>query len=400
MHSDERKDVSWIGDFQIERPTARSSQGEARLIEELQAMYEQEKNVSIERVWMRLMQQRTGTDATVFESQQPGASGSQQQRQFSERNGKMQQRERIQTSQKGLPRVFGLLAAALVSIVLVGSLLLVLNMTKSTPRTTVTGSQSTTGMSTVTATPLSSPECRDTSNLTEQQLCLEHKEALLNLPKTFGTHKVLFLRAYADTTQLMLIYTTSGPAKSDAISFISLKIQQGITLSGGASTSYQNPKTHEWYYVVSFETQNVPVGTAQIHIQFIVDAFSGKATPLEATIPFHTDQKTIVLKKTVTSKGVSLTLDRLVITGSTTLIYVKPSSPLTDGLYVIAMSVNGQSFTYTGSQTDSGGTVGSPDLAIRLSAILDMPGTWTLKVAEGGYPAPRTWTFTFTVPAN
>lgn len=400
MHSDERHDMSLPGDFQRVRPTAPDSQGEARLIQDLQAMYDREKSVSIERVWTRLVNERTGTDATVLASRRPETPGSQKQRQFSERNAKMQPKDTVLPAQKGLPRVLILLAAALVSIVLVGSLLLVLNMTKSAPWTTGTGSQPTRSISTATVTPLASPECRDTNDLAEQQLCLEHKETILNISKTFGTHHVIFRRAYADLTHLMLIYTTSDPPTSDVISFVRLNIQQGITLSGGTSTSYQNPQTHEWYYVVSFDTQTVPAGTTQIHIQSIVDAFSGKATPLEATIPFHTTQKTITVNKTVTSKEVSLTLERLVIIGSETLIYCKPSQSLNDGLYVTAMSINGQPFTYTGSQTDSGGTVGSPDLAIHLDAILDMPGSWMLKVAEGGSSAPRTWTFTFAVPAN
>lgn len=397
MHRDEQHDLSLPGTSQRKRPTTPDSQGEARLIQDLQAMYDREKSVSLERVWTRLVHERTSTNATVPTHQPPATPGSLKQRRFSERNAKMQPNHTVLPAQKGLPRFLTLLAAALVSIVLVGSLLLILTLTKSAPWTTKVGSLPMGSTSTATATPLTSPECLDTNDLAEQQLCLTHKETILNLPKTFGTHKVIFRRAYADMTQLILVYTTADPPTSDVISFESVNIQQGITLTGGSSTSYQNPQTHETYYVVSFATQNVPAGTTQIHVQSIVDGFSGKATPLEVTIPFNTNQKTIAVNKTVTSKGISLTLERLVIAGSETLIYCKPSQPLNNGLYVAAISFNGQPFNYTGGQTDS---MGSSDVVIHFNAIVDKPGSWTLKISDGVVASPGIWTFTFMVPAN
>ncbi len=372
MHNDEWKDASLPGDFQIERPMVPDSQGQARLIQELQAMYDGEKSASIERVWTRLVGQHAGANVTVFANHQPEASDSQEQRLLSERDTKMQlMNQRVPVSQKGLPRFLSLIAAAFVCVMIVGSLAVVLNMMKGPHQPTNGGSQPATRTSTATATPLSSPECRDSSDQIEQQLCLEHAETLINIHKTFGTHKVVFLRAYADSSRLLLVYTTSDPATSDAISFESLSIQPKITLAGGSSTTYQNPKTHQGYYVVSFDTQNIPAGTTQIQVQSIVDAFSGTATPLVFTVPLHMNQKTTIVNKAVTSKGVSLTLERVVNTGSETLIYFKPSQAASEGLFVKSISFNGQPYLYTGSHTDSGGTLGSPGVVIHISVALN-----------------------------
>lgn len=403
MHNDEWKDVSLPEDFQIERSMVPGSQGEARLLQELQALYDGEKSASIERVWTRLVGQSAGTNVPVFANHQPEASDSKEQRLLSKRTTKRHlMNQRVPVSQKGLPRFLSLIAAACVCVLIVGSLAVVLNMLKGPHQPTNVGSQPATRTSTATATPLSSPECRDSSDQNEQQLCLAQAETLLTIHKTFGTHKVVFLRAYADSSRLLLVYTTSDPTTSDTISFESLSIQPKITLAAGGSTSYQNPKTHQAYDVASFDTQNIPAGTTQIEVQSIVDAFSGTATPLEFTVPLHVNQKTTIVNQTVTSKGVSLTLERVVNTGSETLIYFKPSQAAIEGLFVKSISFNGQPYLSSGSQIDSGGTVGSPGVIIHISVALNAPGTWTLKVASGGgtYSPDKTWTFTFTKSAN
>lgn len=286
MFGDEQQGVPSSEDFPVARPHTSAPEGEARLIQELQAMYEQEKNGSIERVWTRLEQQRSGVPGTMFALRQPGERA---QRPFFERNKHMQYTNKVSSSKKELPFVLGFLAAALVGVVVIGSFLFVMNGMKG-PQTPGTGAQPA-GVSSPTAaatkTPISQPECRDNNDIVDQQLCLAHKEAILNLHKDFGAHKVIFLRAYADHTRLLLVYTTSDAPTSDAISFMSVNIQSGITLTGGGSTSYQNPVTHQLYYVVSFTTQNVPAGTTKLQLKSIVDAFSGQPTSLGVSIPFH-----------------------------------------------------------------------------------------------------------------
>ncbi|HET8846260.1 MAG TPA: hypothetical protein VFN35_32665 [Ktedonobacteraceae bacterium] len=241
----------------------------------------------------------------------------------------------------------------------------------------------------------------DDSNMADAALCAAHKETTLNITKTYGTHKVTFIRAYADVTQLLLVYI-DGLANTDAVGFESVTIQHGIVLDIIGSNGYSDPITHQGYNVASFETKAVPKGTTELHIQSIVDGFSGKPTSLNVAIPFHTDQKTVQVNQTATSKGVSLTLKRLVFIGSKTLFYLGPVSYANGGyvsISVASMAVNGKPLTYNGGQ--SGDNINGTALeTISLDVDLYKPGSWTIQI-HGDQPGSSeawTWTFHFTVP--
>jgi hypothetical protein len=334
-------------------------------------------------------------------SSQSEADVLQEERQRSARMSTMQQRESISAQRKRLPRFLSLAAAVLVSAVLIGSAALVFSALKvTTPSTGPAshGSTPTVKASTATATPTVAPECRDVQDQVDETLCSQHKETRLNITKNFSGHEVTFVRAYADVSQLMLIYTTKDSPHSDVISFMSLTIQPEIRLAGGGlNVSYENPETHQWYYVISFGTQDVPAGTTALHIQSIVDAFSGTPTQLRFTIPFNTTQKNVSVKQTVTSKGTVLTLDHLVLTGSSALIYLKSPQSQVPGLFLYRLSINGQQVASTKD------TTGSTDpLVIHLSlSLLDKPGAWMVQIMAGTSANPAsgaTWTFHFTVP--
>ncbi|GCE50394.1 hypothetical protein EI42_03673 [Thermosporothrix hazakensis] len=47
------------------------------------------------------------------------------------------------------------------------------------------------------------------------------------------------------------------------------------------------PQTQQTYYVAYFEMTNLPEGTTEVHVQSIIDALSGKPTPLNFTLPVH-----------------------------------------------------------------------------------------------------------------
>jgi hypothetical protein len=201
----------------------------------------------------------------------------------------------------------------------------------------------------------------------------------------------------------MLVYTTTDSPQSDTISFMNVTIQQGIRLGGGGGLQivYANPATHGWYYLVSFETRDVPAGTATLHVEGITDAFSGAATPLGFTTPFHTassdaTQKNVSVKQTVTSKGVALTLDHLAFTMGGTFIYLKSSESSGPGVYLYSLLINGQQVAAT---KDTVG--GEAPLVIHISFPLqDKPGAWTVQIRAGISTDPAsgaTWTFHFTV---
>ncbi|HXR66451.1 MAG TPA: hypothetical protein VN729_11030, partial [Ktedonobacteraceae bacterium] len=109
-------------DQQIEQPDARLPRGEARLIHDLQNMYDQEKSNAIERVWARMAQQRNAA------SQQTEPLALQERRKRPARSFPMQQRGKAPEPQKRFSRTLSLIAAALICAVLVGSIALVLRM--------------------------------------------------------------------------------------------------------------------------------------------------------------------------------------------------------------------------------------------------------------------------------
>jgi hypothetical protein len=132
MHDSDNSFPPELIDQQIEQPDTTLPIGEARLIHELQAMYDQEKAVSIDRVWTRMVHQ--GALAPRFS--EPLAF----QRPESEltRSHPMQNREQT-SKRKPFSRTFNLIAAAVICVVLVGSIALVLRVAR--PISTITGSQ-------------------------------------------------------------------------------------------------------------------------------------------------------------------------------------------------------------------------------------------------------------------
>jgi hypothetical protein len=333
---------------------------------------------------------------------QSGPGVFQEERLHFERMSSIQQRKSTSAQRKRWPRFLGLAAAVLVSAVLISSMALVFTALKGNTPNTGTGSYaptSTVKASPTTATSSVPPECRDVQDQGEETLCAQHKETILNITKNFSGHEVTFVRAYANSSRLLLIYTTKDSPHADVISFMSVTIQQGITLSGGSSVAYQNPETHQWYYVVDFETRGVPAGTTTLHIEGIVDAFSGTSTLLGFTIPFNTAQKNVAVYQTRTSHGIALTLDHLVLTESTATAYFKSSSSAQYSLFVRSISINGQQLAAVNAGS-SGYWEGPGTFIVTFhQSLLNQPGTWMIPVQQltpGGMSAIH-WIFSFTV---
>lgn len=313
----------------------------------------------------------------------------------------MRRKESISRPRKRVSRFLGLVAAIVVGAVLISSMALVFTLVKGSPPNTGTGSSAPTATvkpNPTMATSSVPPECRDVQDLGEETLCVQHEETMLTLTKTFSGHEVTFVRAYADPSRLILIYTTKDSPQSDVISFMSVTIQQGITLSSGRSTSYENLATHQWYYVANFETRGIPAGTTTLHIQGIVDAFNGASTPLDFTTPFHATQKTVAVHQTRTSHGIALTLDHLVLTESAATAYFTSSSSAQYGLFVHAISINGQQLASINAGSSNWKGPGT-FLMMFQQSLLNQPGTWVIPVRQllPGAGSPVSWTFSFTV---
>ncbi|HEY3991589.1 MAG TPA: HEAT repeat domain-containing protein [Ktedonobacteraceae bacterium] len=318
----------------------------------------------------------------------------------SERVSTAWSRERSQTQRKRLPRFLGLVAAVLVSAMLIGSLALLYSASQgATPGSHGVKSSAT---ATTAAVP---PECRDVQDQVDETLCAQHKETILNITKNFSGHKITFVRAYADPSQLRLIYTTTDSPRTDTISFMGVTIQQGIRLGGGGGLQivYQDTATQLWYYEVNFTTQGIPAGTTTLHVESILDAYSTTPTPLNFTTPFHSatfdaTQKSVSVNQTVTSNGITLTLDHVAFTIGDTFIYLKTKTPKASafGVRLNSLTINGQQVA---SYKDALG--GTDPLVIQISKTLqDKPGAWTVQIIGGISKSNTTWTFRFKVDST
>jgi len=147
MHNPENDFLPQLIDQQIEHPEVWLPHEQARLVHDLQAMYDQEKSAAIDRVWTSLAQQRSAA------SQQPEPRSLQERRRGSVKSFPMKQRRDVTaTPQKRFSRSLSIIAAALICAVLVGSIALVLRSAQHS--TSVSGSMPGTTPSVTPASPL------------------------------------------------------------------------------------------------------------------------------------------------------------------------------------------------------------------------------------------------------
>ncbi|MDQ2905338.1 MAG: WD40 repeat domain-containing protein [Chloroflexota bacterium] len=123
MHEPEDNFSPELLEQQIEQPDTRSPHGEARLIHDLQTMYDQEKSDAIERVWARVALHRH-----TASQQLASPSLSKRQREPIIRSFPMKQAAIASRPQKRFTRTLSLIAAILVCAILVGSMALVLRL--------------------------------------------------------------------------------------------------------------------------------------------------------------------------------------------------------------------------------------------------------------------------------
>jgi hypothetical protein len=384
-------------DQQIEQPDASLPRGSARLVHDLQAMYDREKAAAIDHVWERMAHRSPAAHP------RPEPLSRQEWRREPVRSFPMQQIDRTTKPAKRLPRALGLIAAALICAILVGSLALILAAQRNATSPDVGSPHptSTAQKSTATATPAIPAQCQDTTFWADETLCAAGQETTLNIAKTFGSHSVTFVRAYADSNWMMLVYKITDRLSTDAISFTSITIQQGIVIGdhpgeAGAGGCFANSTGN--YCLEEFSMQRVPAGSTEIRVQAIVDGFSNTTTPLHFTTPLHMAHKTVNVNQTVTSKGVALTLERLVFTGSTLTVVLSPTSTSfsVHDLFVYSITINGQKIPSASGSSVSDGEI--LDLALMGSS-----GAWEMQImssprdSHGHLRQQITWTFNFTI---
>lgn len=412
-------------DQSIDHPGELLSHDDAQLIHDVRAMFEQEKQASIERGWARIASQRAQNASSDQPSEVLDLS---LYRRRNERISLVQDTTLLSSPKKDTPkkrsrlRLLSLAAAVLVCVALVGSLTLVLGATRN--HNTNVGSYNTALQPTPTATPTVNPAtCKDPYNPAELTLCAEGKETALNITKNFTvqmqdqhnkvtastTLHITFLRAYADTTQLLLVYNIDqGPSLTRALAqgnnwsgFMTLTTEQGQFGSSRATTG--------GFLAQSFDTSSLPAGVKQLQVQSIQTG-DGESLPLTFTVPINDAIQRIAVNQSVSKNGYTLTLDNLVLSPSrTTLAYEETSavvSPWPPSVDVQSLTINGKEQTVGSNDGGSGSSThpGRQNGTIVLDqSLLYQPGTWTITLAiDSTTPnttstALMTATFTFTV---
>lgn len=408
-------------DQQIDQPDLLSPE-DARLIHEVRAMFEQEKSAWIEQGWARLMRQRANAD------QQPEVLDFSAYRQNGDKNAAMNESFALPlqaATKKRRARLPGLLAAVLVCIALVGCLSFVLAAARNQTAKTGVGSHGTTATAqAATVAPSPTPTltipstCKDTMDLADEVLCAKGEQTVLNITRSFtitahnpdgsskgpGTISITFHRAYADPVRLMLVYTITRAPGTDWGGFVTLSTRQGMIGSGGACL-------FKGFCVQSFDTSTLPAGIKQLQVQAINTAY-GASIPLSFSLPFHATSKTVSIKQTVTSKGNVLTLDHIVLTGSTTGFAITYKLQKPNGVDVLmkvtAITINGQQQAEGAGWSGNFGDNGKGEMSGQMNfyqSFLDQPGSWTVEISlvkfePAATPSPLvTGTFTFNVPA-
>lgn len=410
-------------DSQIDNPDVLLSSEDARFIHDVRTMFAQEKQEWFENGWARLLEQRVNT------GQQVDVLDFSAYKQNNEKavNAPLKSSSALArvSSRRRLPRQLSLLAAVLVCIVLVGGLLLVQAESKRHNPGSSLGNQVSTATAQLgTATPVltipSSCKGSSASDVAELMLCEQREETTINITKSLtvrsitspgekpqtGTVNVTFLRAYVDRSRLILVYKiNSVPTPAiNWLGFATLSTQQGSLSanSGGFGTGYQ---------VQSFDTSSLPASSTELQVKKIITE-AGSSTSLAFTLPFHSASKTVTVRQTVTNNKYSLTLDHIVLTGSTTTFFYSTKGPAIMGMLT---NVESEKVTINGKQVisvlstgpygvDSQGK-GQGEL-VGYQSLLNQPGIWTVKMVlksmkQGSSvtSVPLTGTFTFTVPA-
>lgn len=409
---------------QIDDPDVLLSSEDARFIHDVRTMFAQEKQEWLENGWAKLLEQRadTGQQADVLDL------SAYKQNNEKAVNAPLKSPSALVgvSSRRRILRQLNLLAAALVCIALVGGLLLVQAESKRQNTGSSLGNQvSTATAQPSTATPVltipSSCKGSSASDVAELMLCEQGQETIMNITKSLtvrsitspgekpqtGTVNVTFLRAYADRSRLILVYKINS-VPTPAINwsgFATLSTQQGSlgANSGGFGTGYQ---------VQSFDTSSLPASSTKLQVKKIITE-AGSSTSLAFTLPFHSASKTVTVRQTATNKGYTLTLNQLVLTGSTTTFALTATYQPLQKIYVTnfeiqAITINGQNQQLTYPTGPGAGTATSfTESCSFYQSWLDQPGSWTVTVVlmkekqvTGAVPSPVvTGTFTFTVPA-
>ena len=248
-----------------------------------------------------------------------------------------------------------------------------------------------------------------------QQACLDHYLVPVHLSKTVNGEQITIDHVYADATRVVILFHVVRlsnhaylyPVLLTNQSYSALPSRQSnvLPIDGGASGPMATPKG-AIESALYFDTSSVPTNTSDLRVHFTITrmnfAHGGTAstTPLpptvqgpitfDFTVPFHAARRVVTLNQTFTVNGKKVTLERVVVGFSRTLLYL-------NGINLIdQFSLSAGPWKNRGL---GGGLTGNVSVNNAVTLTADLPlltesGQWTLNITGNG----GTWTIHFTVP--
>lgn len=406
--------IEWLAQ-QVQEETYEADQS-AWLIQHLQGLYARKRQKeTLEQAWAsiaRIYEDTPAQDVWIDSENPP-------QREHLRRIERKYEMDDKQTlnqpaRRRRLVHRLSTLVALLIAVAIIGSVALVYSN-----RGQVSSSAGFRISATPTPTPSSMPTTAPTNPCVVEDktddpgataVCQKGLETSLGDTRTTGNDKITFLAGYADTQRILLKYSVSGvKTTEDSKNFWSVKqavMQGGINLGGSGNSSFYDPGTKQFIVMALFSTQNIPAGTKQLLLTVTIEKNLKTVVAtvsLTTSIPMNMEKREFTPRQTVTVNGQAVTLERVIVTPSQTVIYLSGHSiAQTSGESgkpaVGTLSGNGwtaQSFLteWRSNGVLAGGVLTWPDW------FIDKTGQWTLSLQTFEGPAGQgTWTFTFTPP--
>jgi len=246
-------------------------------------------------------------------------------------------------------------------------------------------------------------------------LCTHHQFKDLLQWRKMGEYVFVLERAYVDLNQLVMTYRVFSQATGRQVpAELVYPVDTGITTSQGQSfTPSAGSFGPDGAAVVQFNTPPVPgqTQTLQLHVEINRLRIMGQhltgtppapqvtVVPGPVTFDFALEYHgglVVTPHQTVTVKGLSVTLERVKISASETILEgttqgMFPGYP--DRLYTFSLDAAGRS---PGGLSPEFGGESNPFRAVAYAELLGQHGTWTFEISETRYN--QAWVFHFRVP--
>lgn len=305
---------------------------------------------------------------------------------------------------KRVSRTFNTLAAVLVVAILIGSAVTLVNLRNHAQGTNV-GSQK---QATPTPTPQPSHDCSHifTENSTthfgrftmadngEHAVCTQGLEESLNSTAEVNGHKVTLISAYADPNRLLVKWAMSDKIShnDEVLPPTSITLSDGAILPLGDQIWYDDMQNQQLIELVSYGAQQVPASTTSLQITM---NFSGDTTVNNTTtsaghgtfnfaVPMRKEKRVATPNQSVKINGHMFTLDRVVVTESETMFYLKVDPVIAPSDFVsIDGKIDGKEILMGGDSDASGN--GKEGNQVSFSGpseedFMSKQGVWTLNL--------------------